>query len=109
MPVSKGMAHVLLPDPDALCLDYIAVENENIVFHVHTTANTAICPQCSGRSDRVHSHYQRTLQDLPWQGNRVRFLVGVRRFFCDNGACPRKIFAESVPKLAQNLCKYLDW
>lgn len=95
------MAHALLPDPDALVLDTIAVQAGRIVFQIRPVAPTAICSKCGCCSDRVHSYYQRTLQDLPWQGNAVRFLLTVRRFFCDNGACPRKIFAERVEKLAR--------
>ncbi len=95
------MAYPLLPDPGALCLDAIAVQAGSIVFQVRTLADAAACPHCDCRSDRVHSHYQRTLQDLPWQGNQVCFRVTVRRFFCDNGACTRKIFAERVEKLAR--------
>lgn len=94
------MAHALLPDPNALSLDTITVQDGVIVFQVRTTAETAMCSLCSCRSDRIHSQYPRTLQDLPWQGNRVRFLLTVRRFFCDNMACRRKIFAERVEKVA---------
>ena len=95
------MAHALLPDPDALVLDTIAVQAGRIVFQIRPVAPTAICSKCGCCSDRVHSYYQRTLQDLPWQANAVRFLCTVRRFFCDNDACHRKIFAERVEKLAR--------
>ena len=40
----------------------------------------------------------RTLQDLPWQGNAVRFLLTVPKFFCDNTDCPRKVFAERIDR-----------
>jgi transposase len=32
--------------------------------------------------------------DLPWRGATVRLCVRSRRWFCDNGSCPRRIFAE---------------
>ncbi len=95
------MAHTLLPDPNALCLDHIAVEEGVIIFHVATTARTSPCPACGCCSTRIHSRYRRTLQDLAWQGNAVRFLLTVSKFFCDNKDCPRKIFAQPVPKVAQ--------
>jgi transposase len=94
------MAQALLPAPDALSLDAITVQAGIIVFQAHTTKEGAPCPECHCRSERVHSRYQRTLQDLPWQGNTVRFVLTVRRFFCGNGVCPRKIFAEPVDKVA---------
>jgi len=38
----------------------------------------------------------RTLADLPWQGVPVTIHLHVRRFFCDEGACDRAIFAERL-------------
>lgn len=95
------MAHTLLPAPDALALDSLSVQGDIIVFQVHMTAKVAACRECGNPSDRIHSHYQRTLQDLPWQGNKVRFLVTVGRFFCDNSDCKRMTFAQRVETLAQ--------
>ncbi len=60
------MAHALLPDPKALALDTIAVQDGIITFRIRTTAEMATCPECNTCSRRVHSCYQRTLQDLPW-------------------------------------------
>jgi transposase len=59
----------------------------------------ATCPLCQQISHRVHSHYTRTLADLPCVGKALRLLVQVRRFFCENKACARKIFAERLPEL----------
>jgi len=41
------------------------------------------------------------LADLPWQGIPVRFRLRVRKLFCDNAVCPRRIFAERVPSVAE--------
>jgi len=94
--VWESMAHILLPDPNALCLDHVTVEEGIIVFHGATTAQAAPCPACGYCSARIHSHYRRTLQDLPWQGNAVRFLLTVPEFFSDNKGSPRKIFARLI-------------
>ncbi len=45
---------------------------------------------------RIHSRYQRKLADLPSSGQPVRFLLTVRKFFCDVPTCPRKIFTERL-------------
>jgi transposase len=37
--------------------------------------------------------------DLPCVGQHVTLLLTVRKFFCPNSACPRKIFAEQFPDL----------
>jgi len=45
-------------------------------------------------SQRLHSRYQRTLADLPWQGRPVALQVQARRFRCLNPSCARQTFAE---------------
>ena len=35
--------------------------------------------------------------DLPWAGWAVRLELHVRRFFCQNKACTRRIFTERLP------------
>ncbi len=60
----------------------------------------ARCPLCGKRSKRVHSRYQRTLADLPWGEHGVTILLSVRRLFCDNARCERRIFAERLPDVA---------
>lgn len=66
-----------------------------------TSARTTVaCPVCGTAAARVHSRYVRTLADLPWQGLAVSLLLEARRFFCEVGACSRRIFAERFPGLA---------
>ena len=47
----------------------------------------------------MHSHYQRNLADLPWQGRVVVLRVRVRRFRCATDGCPRQVFAERLPEV----------
>jgi hypothetical protein len=42
----------------------------------------------------VHSQYRRRLADLPGAGVRIALILRMRRFFCDDLACKRRIFAE---------------
>jgi zinc-finger of transposase IS204/IS1001/IS1096/IS1165 len=63
------------------------------------TTVSADCPLCHQSSQRVHSAYLRSLQDLPCCGQVLRLRIAVRRFFCDNTACRRKVFAERLPEL----------
>jgi transposase len=37
---------------------------------------------------------------LPWQGNTVTIEATVRKFFCDNRECQRRIFTEPLPRVA---------
>jgi len=44
----------------------------------------ASCPVCDVRSARVHSHYWRSLGDVPCLGRQLVLLVRIRRFRCVN-------------------------
>ena len=55
---------------------------------------------CGRSSRRVHGRYTRTLVDLPWGGVPVRLRVRVRKFFCDEPSCERRIFAERLEGVA---------
>ena len=61
---------------------------------------TARCPLCGRWSKRIHSRYERTLADLPWGMHAVTVRLRVRRLFCRNTRCARRIFAERLPDLA---------
>lgn len=62
-----------------------------------STQSSSPCPLCGTAATRIHSHYQRRLTDLPCTGQPVRFQLSVRKFFCDESTCPRKIFTERLP------------
>lgn len=85
----------------------IRLENWNLdPDHSHlwvTVASTqpiAQCPICKGSSRRVHSRYERTLQDLALAQYGMTLQVQVRGFFCLNSACTRRIFTERIPEVA---------
>ncbi|SRR5581483_2304336 len=90
---------LLLGLPAHLRLDRIEIMQQNLIVSLVTETAEAACPLCQQVSHRVHSHYTRTLADLPCVGKALRLLVQVRRFFCENEACARKIFAERLPEL----------
>jgi transposase len=54
------------------------------------------CPTCRFATRRVHSRYGRRVADLPWGPWRVVLHLRVRKFFCTNGRCPRRIFTERL-------------
>jgi transposase len=61
---------------------------------------TAHCPLCGRRTKRVHSQYERRLADLPWGAYAVTIRLRVRRLFCRNARCKRRIFTERLPGIA---------
>src|SRR5712692_8431806 len=87
----------LLPGASSLQLQQIEITEEELLLTVNSTQPQGRCPVCATPTTRVQSHYQRTLQDLPWGGLRVRLRLHVRRFFCSNAACSRNIFTERLP------------
>jgi len=89
----------LLPDADTLALDGITLTDQQLTLHLHTTTPITICPTCQQPTVRVHSRYQRTLQDVAWGTCMVQLRLTVRRFRCGNPACPRTAFTERVPRI----------
>ena len=90
----------LLPIYDGLHIDAISQETAAIVLRLSTNASSARCPECGNHSQRVHSHYQRTLTDLPWSKISVHIHLHSRKFFCEQALCKRKVFTEPLPELA---------
>ncbi len=92
----------MLPDATHVRLETWALEpaQSALTINLHARPTTARCPLCGRRSKRVHSRYQRTLADLPWGEHAVTVLLKVRRLFCDNTRCKRRIFAERLPDVA---------
>jgi len=64
---------------------------------VQSTQSSAPCPLCATLARRIHSDYGRTLADLPWAPYRVSVQLRVRKWFCRNRACPRRICTERLP------------
>jgi transposase len=92
----------LLPDATALRLDtcHVDTTTAQITVAVRATPATAPCPLCTTLAHRIHSHYERTVADLPWAQYRVRLQLRVRKWFCPNPACVRRIFTERLPTVA---------
>jgi transposase len=85
-----------LPAPERLALEGVEQTDSGIIVRVRGKT-TRQCPACSSRRVSYHSHYQRELRDLPWQGQPVRLHLRLRRFRCRNRQCERRIFAERLP------------
>ncbi len=90
---------IFLPDPSELQLEAVQIEENvpQVIITMMTAQPAAKCPVCHEIMQRVHSHYWRTIGDLPWAGIPVALHLQVRRFFCRNPLCKRKIFTERIP------------
>jgi transposase len=92
---------LLLPSPSCLHLENwrLDAEQQQITVQVTSIQPLVRCPLCQSLSERIHSHYQRTLKDLPCQEMSLVLHLNVRKFRCLNGDCPRRIFSERLPEM----------
>ena len=95
------IAKSLLPNSPLLRLEnwQIDLMSTQIILNVVSTQVLAYCPLCHQVAHRIHSHYERTLADLPWGEYQVLWQLQVRKFFCSNPDCQRHIFTERLPDL----------
>ncbi len=78
------------------------IKSNKVIFHIESEKNGSICPYCNEYSSRVHSRYEREIQDLPLQHKQALLLVLTRKFFCDNPECNHKTFAEQHDFVIKN-------
>jgi len=92
----------LLPDATTLRLDacHVDTTTAQITLLVRSTQTHVPCPLCATPARRIHSQYTRRLADLPWAAYRVRLQLRVRKWFCRNRSCRRRIFTERLPTVA---------
>lgn len=79
-------------------LDLVGLESSDdlLIITVVSTQISACCPLCGAAASRVHSYYTRQVADLPCGGQPVRLLLQVRKYFCEEPTCVRKIFVERL-------------
>jgi transposase len=99
MPSTRTLATNLLPPGHGLRLRDVSIGPDQIVATLEATAPRGTCPSCGTWSEAVHSRYQRTIADLPWGGQAVRLHLRVRKFYCRQPACTRRVFTERLPHL----------
>ena len=88
----------LLPSRE-YSVDRVSLDEATLRVWIRPCTEEAQCPCCGTARRRVHSHYRRVIQDVAWGGRAVQSSMKTRRFFCDNPACQRRIFAERLGEL----------
>jgi transposase len=78
---------------DAWRMDDTATQ---LTIEMTSTQTLVYCPTCRFPTRRVYSRNGRRVADLPWGPWRVVLHLRVRKFFCANGRCPRRIFTERL-------------
>jgi zinc-finger of transposase IS204/IS1001/IS1096/IS1165 len=95
----------LLPLPEGMQIDQIQASENEVSITVIATHPTSCCPLCRHPSSSIHSRYRRTVRDAPCGGRRVQLALYVRKFFCRNPLCERKVFTERLPDLVRPWAK----
>ncbi|MFJ8770155.1 transposase family protein [Streptomyces clavifer] len=88
----------LFPSLFALVIEEVERRPEQVVLRTRVRAVTAEC-RCGWSSARVHGRYVRELRDVAVGGLGVVIEILIRRFRCENTACPAVTFAEQITGL----------
>jgi len=91
--------HILFPHLRGLRLLSSHRQAKQLVLICERVTPTARCPVCGATAHRIHSRYERTVRDLSVQNAQVVLQLHVRKFYCDQPNCPRRIFAERLPQV----------
>jgi transposase len=94
-----------LPHLCDVVLQEVTGNADHLTVVAASSAPAAVCPLCQQPSQRRHSTYRRIIADLPWSATPVTLCLQVRRFFCTNSRCQRKIFCERVQRVADAYCR----
>lgn len=78
------------------------IKDTQIIFEIASAKKSCTCPFCGMTSSRVHSTYQREIQDLPLHNKQTVLLVHTRKMFCGNPDCQATTFAERHPFVSKN-------
>ncbi len=95
------LLNVLFPHLADIHVERVVASDRSVRLEAAVRGPGATCPVCRQTSCRVHSWYERCLADRGVGGRDVSIRLRVRRFFCGDPTCPRRIFAEQVDGLTE--------
>lgn len=82
--------------PDGLELVACEKIDDVLTVTIVSTQESPCCLRCHQPATRLHSRYTHQAVDLPCGGQHLRLVLHVRKFFCKETTCPRKIFVERL-------------
>jgi transposase len=91
----------LLSLPDGMLIEDIQITEHGLVIEVVMTHPTSCCPRCAQPSDALKSHYRRVLREAPCARRQVQLILTVRKIYCQNPYCARKVFTERLPTFVE--------
>ncbi len=73
----------LIKDLDKkLTVKDVSRDEKDIYITCEMNTTQSKCPYCDEESDKIHSKYIRTINDLPIQNKGVKLILIARKFFC---------------------------
>jgi transposase len=91
----------LLPLPEGMHIDQIQVTETGLMISVVATHPTSCYPLCALASSSIKGHHRRSLRDVPCGGRQIQLTLTVRKFYCRNPLCERKVFTERFPDFVE--------
>ena len=77
-------------------------KDDIMYIYCETKKQTTKCKYCGEESQSVHSVYTRTISDLPIQKYKVKLVITVKKYFCNNPKCNHTTFAEPLNFVEKN-------
>lgn len=71
-------------------------------IYCETERQITKCKYCGKESENVHSTYTRVISDLPIQNYKVKLIIKVKKYFCNNDKCQHTTFAEPLDFVEKN-------
>jgi transposase len=91
----------LLSLPEGMQVEHIQITEHGLAIEIKASHPTSCCPLCAQPSDSIKTHYRRILRDAPCAGRQVQLVLTVRKFYCRNPYCSRKVFTERLPTFVE--------
>lgn len=93
-----------------LSIDQIAVDQQRIAIHCHSTFESIVCPSCLHKTRKVKSEQVRVVRDMAVFGKEIYLHLTSRQFHCE--VCNRYFyeqfsFVESNKQMTSRLEQYL--
>jgi hypothetical protein len=96
----------LFPHLAGVCVEAASTDGDWVHIWARAVDTETCCPGCGRASGRVHSRYERRIHDPAIGGRRTMIHLTVRRLFCRNAGCGRKIFSEQISGLTLRHGRY---
>ena len=88
-------------DKNLKCVEY-KIKKEKFILIAESIETDVKCPFCGETSSKIHSIYQREIQDIPIQDKQAIILLNTRKMFCLNENCTHRTFSERFDFVAPN-------